>query len=552
MPDRILGVDPDEATDRLRARARRLRDGEAPRALGGVPRRELSRSPAAAVVADAAADAGLFLFHFEHRAAQELPDEWILPGQEDAATPPPWDDGVRPERKYQSFRHDQAIGSFHPHHRAKWSTHELLHGLVGCAWSAHGTPFFHATAGRLAELLPVALWYFFDEAFLTRCPRHAGDGALFRTHCERCEAVAAPDPDADGLRWVTDGLRFVEAELAAVARTRRTGDVVPHRWATIDLASDGVAYARAHGPRLASPEMHTYAATLPSTYRADTLDALEARVLEVLRGLLGDGIPVGAGTPDMWARQDVAWRLLVVRAQTEGEAGDELDAIVDSAEAGAPLADVAGAYRTLHDAWELPSPDEVFATGHPLTGVAPTSHAFVDGLRTGLPKVEWLLGEELDDLADRFASVDLATPSRRPLALRFADFLADVRPELGDAARFEGALTSLPRGARASLPQAPADGRVRAAPGARVLRFATDAAEALDALERGADPSGPERTAYLCGRDPHGDALVVDIDPAWVDGLRSEAGVVLDPDTEAALRELGLVEPVARDEVRGS
>ncbi len=547
MAETILGIDVDEATERLRERARRLVGGDVPPPSAGVPESETTRSPAAAVVAAAAAAAGLFLFHFEHRAQQELPDEWVLPGREDGALPPAWDSGIRPERKYQSFRHDQAVGSFHPHHRAKWSTHELLHGLVGCAWSPHASPFFHATAGRLAELLPVALWYFFDEAFLRRCPRHHGDGALFRPTCAACED-ARPDPDAEGRRWVRDGLRFVEAELAAVARTRRTGAVVPHRWATIDLSSDGTAYARAHGLRLTSPEMHTYAAMLPPSFAAGSLDGLEARVLEVLGGLLGDGIPAAPVGADAWMRQDLAWRLLVVRAQTDGEAGDELEAIVDSLDAGAPASDVAGAYRTLHEAWEIPSPEEVFAVGYAIPGVGSTSHAFIEGLRTGLPKIEWLLGDALDGLADAFAPGDLAAPVRTPLALRFADFLADSRPGLADAARFEGAVTSLPAGARATLPQRPADGRVRAAPGVRVLAFETDAAEALDALERGAPPPPPRPTAYLCGRDAAGDPVLVDIDPAWVDGLRRAGGLVLDEGTEAALRELELVEPVTRSE----
>jgi hypothetical protein len=542
----ILGINVAEAVDRLRDRATRLAE-EPPPPIVGVPLGETTRSPAAAVVADAASTAGLFLFHFEHRAPQDLPDEWVLEGQEAAAQPPDWVSGIRPERKYQSFRHDQGIGSFHPHHRAKWSTHELLHGLVGCAWTPDASPFFHATAGRLAELLPVALWYFFDEAFLGRCSAHAGDGALFRTTCDRCEAGASVDLTAGG-DWVREGLRFVDRELAAVAQSRRVGDVIPHRWATINLASDGVAYARAHGVRLRSPEMHTYARMLPEGYRADSLDALEGRVVEVLQGLLGDGIAASTRASAEWARDDLAWRLLMVRAQTDGEARDMLDAIVDSVEAGAPFGEVAGAYRTLHSEWELPAPDEVFAVGYPLKGVPSTSQAFVDGLRTGLPKIDWVVGEELDGLADGFAAADLEAPDRRALALRFADHLAKVRPELADAARFEGSVSSLPMGATAALPQSSADGRVRAAPGVRVLSFETDAAEKLDALERGSPPKPSGPTAYLCGRDAHREPLLVDIDPAWVAGLRSEEGIELDVGTAEALGDLGLTEPVVRAE----
>jgi hypothetical protein len=473
----------------------------------------------------------------------------VTPGREDEALAPPWVSGIRAERKYQSFRHDQPIGSFHPHHRAKWSTHELMHGLVGCAWRPDATPFFHATAGRLAELLPVALWYFFDEAFLTRCPRHAGGGALFRSTCSRCERPMLPDPDADGRRWIRDGLRFVEAELAAVARSRRIGDIVPHRWATIDLASDGIAYARAHGARLASPEMDRYATFLGSGC-VDSLDDLEERVTDVLRGLLlGDATPRGADR-DLRRRQDLAWRLLVVRSQTEGRATHALDDLVTHLADGGTFSAAAATYGDLHSEWQVPDPSELFAVGHLLPGVEATSHAFIDGLRTGLPKLDWVLGDALNGLADRFASHDLAHPSRRALALRFADFLASERPELADAARFEATVTSLPRAASAPLPQASLDGRVRCAPGVRAVRFNSDAAEALDALERGAQlPPDGEPTAWLVGRDPDGAPILVEIEPDWVDGLLSEEGIEVEPELETALAELGLIEPVARAEI---
>ena len=132
----------------------------------GAPLHEYTRSPAAMAVARLAARDGLFAFHFEHRHHLELPEEW---SDDD---PVEWRGGTLPERKYQSFQHELAIASFHPSHRAKWGTHELCHGLVGFAWRPDATPLFHATAARLAELLPVALWYFFDEALLTRCPDH--------------------------------------------------------------------------------------------------------------------------------------------------------------------------------------------------------------------------------------------------------------------------------------------------------------------------------------------------------------------------------------------
>ena len=180
----------------------------------GAPDREFTRSPAAMRVGHLATEAELFLFHFEHRVHLELPEDWVE-RPEDAA-PPEWLGGVLPERKYQSFRHDLLIGSFHPGHRAKWSAHELCHALVGFAWRPDPSPLFLATAGRLAELLPVVLWYFLDEAYLQRCPVHQGGGALFRKHCLACDAAAQPNlGDVHAERRLEEAVRFMERELAA-------------------------------------------------------------------------------------------------------------------------------------------------------------------------------------------------------------------------------------------------------------------------------------------------------------------------------------------------
>ena len=209
----------------------------------GLPAHELSRSPCAARVGDLATASGLFAFHYEHRSRLAPPVDWV------PWDPPEWDAGRLPEAKYAAFRHDLPIASFHPGHRAKWSAHELCHALVGFGWRADASPLWNATAARLAELLPVVLWYFLDEVRLTRCPRH--DGPLFTASCDDCEAVACARPwsreDAAHLRAAAD---FLDRELAAIARTRRLGVPVPHIRGSLDLCSDGIAYAAAHGPRL--------------------------------------------------------------------------------------------------------------------------------------------------------------------------------------------------------------------------------------------------------------------------------------------------------------
>ena len=147
-----------------------MTDTHGPADVPGAPLEELERSTAARRVAELAAHSQLLMSHYEYRVALPVPDAWRPEGRPDLGEPQGWVAGVLPESKYQGFRHDRLIGSLHPGHRAKWTTHELLHGLVGFAWRPGASTLFHALAARMAEVLPVALWYFFDEAHLKRCP----------------------------------------------------------------------------------------------------------------------------------------------------------------------------------------------------------------------------------------------------------------------------------------------------------------------------------------------------------------------------------------------
>ena len=172
--------------------------------LAAVPVAELTRSTAARRVAELASESELVVSCFEHRVRLPLPERWCPDDRPDLGEPPGWEAGVLPEAKYQSFCHDRRVASFHPGHRAKWMTHELCHGLVGFAWRPDASILFHALAARLAEVLPVALWYFFDEIDLLRCPRHVGSGALFDLLCPACEALAGTAhprrPEGDAFR----------------------------------------------------------------------------------------------------------------------------------------------------------------------------------------------------------------------------------------------------------------------------------------------------------------------------------------------------------------
>lgn len=417
------------------------------------PAGELTRSPAARVVGALAARDGLFCTHFEHRQAMPLPEHWEVRDRPDLG-PYPWDEdggwrqGHLPETKFRSFRLDRRIASFHPLHGPKWGAHELCHALVGFGWSPGVSALWHATAARLAEVLPVALWYFYDEAGLRRCPLHAEGGPLFGRRCLDCEH-AAENTDIESTvdeSWHRRGRAYVEREIDAAAKTLRTGQVLPSRFATLDLSTDGLAYVAAHGPVLMSDAFAEWVARFldgESDGHHNSIDGLVARVRAVADALAGGPLPAPVHGGERRAAQDVGWRLLALMEDVEGEAHAELARMVERLATAQDLAGIGRTiddYTTLHEDWVLPSPEAVFAVGYPLPQGHGTSTAQLGaGLASGLPSVWSALGDGREALVARFATSDPL--ERRPLARRFADWLGAQHHPLTSLARFEAALT---------------------------------------------------------------------------------------------------------------
>ncbi len=511
----------------------------------GAPDGEYTRSPAALGVARLAASDGLFAFHFEHRHHLELPEEW---SDDD---PVAWRGGVLPERKYQSFQHELAVASFHPSHRAKWGTHELCHGLVGFAWRPDATPLFHATAARLAELLPVALWYFFDEAFLGRCRDHQGGGALFRTMCGPCELCARPvSVDPGGLSRIQEGIEFMKRELDAIRRSRTHGRPIPHVYGTLDLCSDGLAYAQAHSARLGSEAFGGWIdrfAVHGGGWSAE-LDELEARVLEVLHGLLL-GETVGALAPsaesgrDRWVRQDLGARLLLVHSETDGDCAESLLTLVDRLADGADIQAIVNGYRELEEAFYVPSPGELFAVGYPLVpGFGSDVEQLEAGVRSALPATSAWAGEDLTGMVAEFAKIDVN--SRSGIGERFANWLVVHGPEVAsDVARFEAAMAHPPPSdVSRNRVLGVGPGPYTLAEGARLLRFGWDPTALRDALLSGQAVPARRPHALVVGQS--GDEWVMaEIDLATASAI--DAGVALSSDVGRGLAELGLCSPAS-------
>lgn len=426
---------------------------------------ELRRSPAAARIGALAEASGLGLAHFEHRVYLPLPADWEPVGRPDLGVVEGWRSGVLPETKFRHFQLDRRIGSFHPGQQPKWGAHELCHGLVGFGWKAGASLLWLATTARLAELLPVALWYFFDEGGLRRCERHADCGALFDAHCPDCEDRALEGPSgADPGEAYAAGRAFVTRELQAIERGLRLGRPVSARYGSIDLSSDGLAYASAHGARLRSPAFGRAVELFygPDRGRFTHIDDLSARVMELVDHITGESeAPPWRVSRWAWVAQDVGLRLLQVAAESEGEVADALDALavgLSRAEDEAGIGAVIAGYGALHADYELPEPEALFAVGYPLPGAAEAEGEpvvwgrSVDQVRQGLesacPRSLARLGGEAAEVALAFAEQD--APDRLPIGRRFAGYLAararevPALAELADLARVEAALCHAP------------------------------------------------------------------------------------------------------------
>lgn len=526
----------------------------------GAPARDFQRSPVAARIGRLAAAEGAFCFHFEHRAHLELPDSWIAAGREDDAEPQTWTNGQLAERKYQSFRHDLMIGSFHPGHRGKWTTHELCHMLVGFAWRPDATPLFHATAARLAELLPVVLYYFLDEVRLDRCPAHDRGGALYRALCTDCESLAAPRPvdvDVDSI-LLGEGLRFIDRELAAIARSRREGLALPHRHGSLELASDGLAYARSHAKRLDSPAFRDWVALFGSAADglSNTLDDLEARCIQILRALLLDAPcpPRADRDPQRWARQDLAMRLLQVREDTEGTAAKALSQLAADVAAGAPFSSLRDRYDELGEEYVLPSVETMWAVGYPIAEETGRDALQIgEGLRSAAPLTIELLGATGVDLLPTFCRGDLA--DRQPIGARFSQWLSAHHPgPAAELAAFEFAVQAASSDEQAISLGEKGDG-LRLASGFSVLACTYDvvaiaervgAAEAMERHTAAAllgTAGEPMPSGFVIGRDAAGQLLIIGVDHATAVALR-DGKIDANSDADlASLRQLGALVP---------
>jgi hypothetical protein len=530
----------------------------------GAPACDLTRSMAAKRVGELASESQLFMANYEHRVQLPVPEHWNPSGRDDMSIATEWKNGVLPESKYAVFRHDLMLGSLHPMHRGKWTAHELCHGLIGFGWKKDGDILFNSLSARLAEILPVALWYFFDEEGLKRCPKHEGQGPLGREFCVACETAASLGPaqkETSG-EWLSKGVDYVMGELAAVRESRRTGEAVHYPHDVVDLASDSVSYALAHAHRIASEEFELFTDLFFKTSGGHhaTLDSLEARVLEVMAGIVeGKAVTPLGRSKWAWVGQDIGWRLLTVASECDDEMRQRLfDVVADlAASPGAEsVIRTFRSYEAMVAEYQLPPSVEVFSVGYSLPlGYGRSARQVSEGIISACPGTSQLLTWRGDDLVESFLRTE--RPQRLPIGRRFAEFLAiHGHGELASVARFEAALIYPPgpdRRALWSVDESKND-LLRLGDYVELIDARFDFIRLADMLRQGR-PGQPIHAAthVAVGRQEDGDAFIAEMSLELFGELTSLRGgprprreVRISEHELSTLKECGILEVVVR------
>ncbi|MCB9780045.1 MAG: hypothetical protein H6742_15880 [Alphaproteobacteria bacterium] len=403
-------------------------------------------------------------------------------------TLPRWGDGVLTEPKYFSFFQDGPAPAYHPNHRRKWRSHELLHGVVGFYWHPAMTRFQLYLGARLGELLPVVHWYGLDELYRPRCPEHTSSAGLPplgtvppREHCVACEALDRPFDQVDrtalrhrAVAWAARAREHLGADWAACLAELETGRVHATPRPGIDGSSDAQGYVQGHWNRLTAWSFGAWVERfcVPGVDCCDDLTAMAGRVAAVTRELCDGPIAVDPHQQERLATrallQDAAMRVLLALedAPDGGRAEQALMPLLDGlAGTCADLLageqpDATGALGALLDAVDACAADlpPGFAARIPALGdrfllrermVDAGLDQLVEGLESALPRACGGEGEsppldDLEDLAWHFAASD-GFDGPGSLASRFARWMREEERVDADAVVLEALVTDLPR-----------------------------------------------------------------------------------------------------------
>ena len=294
----------DELADALLRLALCLRDGGPERYLplaraANLPLGEVVASPFAIRAVALAVASGASSVHYELRVPVPWPDRFATDDAVATDAHGYWDVGVLQAGKYRSFTQDEPFATYNPNHMSKWGPHELMHRVCGFFWRPGATRWETYVGARLNELLPVVLWYGFDE--LARLDRdgfsRVRDANDRPARLKDARWLVEPSPELEarvrrGLTNFREGFTHFDREMAAIDEELKLGRPVtaPHEF--LNSSSDAIAYVVGHFGRLTDPVVGAMIGTVLQSGRdfVPSIPAYRARIENDLERLVREPI----------------------------------------------------------------------------------------------------------------------------------------------------------------------------------------------------------------------------------------------------------------------
>ncbi len=360
----------------------------------GADPRDYNRSSVAKRIFSLAASNEFLFAHYEYRWPVPVPEGWLDPNLQAAQGEVHWQAGVLSELKYQSFRHDSVVCNFHPGQSSKWGAHELCHKLVGYAWKPKQGLLYHTLAAWAAEVLPVTVYYFWDEMDCFKCEKHKAFSQSPMSYCAACDKMAAISTDKR-LELLDLGWDFLNTQLAAIEESIKKQSLMPAPLFSLDLADDAYHYSLSQLGRLNSESYSLYMNKVvsPALHVAEIEDLI-TRVREVAASLVEGAkfknfnlkrhdwvvMDLGSRLLELAENMDVEVREIFLRHFEEFATTKDINAFINS-------------YQSLLNEYELPKVEELFATGYSVT---PSLGYYNDQVKEGIISVIPKSFEQLD------------------------------------------------------------------------------------------------------------------------------------------------------------
>jgi hypothetical protein len=384
----------------------------------GADPRDYHRSSVAKRIFHLAKENNLVFAHYEYRWPIPLPQSWMSEKDQYAQGEVHWNQGVLSELKYQSFRHDSAVCNFHPGQSSKWGAHELCHKLVGFAFKPDADILFHTLAAWAAEVLPVTVYYFWDEIDSFKCAKHQNYSFMPATYCKRCEEKAEVQSQKKE-EYKELGWKFLNLQLTAIEASIKQSKLLPAPYLSLDLADDAYYYTLSQFPRLSSETYKEFVEThVPLQLYSKSLEDLLIRIRNVAAAIIEtkDLKPFGLSAID-WKVLDMGFRGFELSESIESNK-DFVKLTNDFLQHKNISTYVAG-YKSFSENYDLPSLQEFFGVGYNLTNdLGYFEPQVIEGIKTLLP-------ESFDRLKDEDIAAFLENDraSRKFLGERLSPYL---------------------------------------------------------------------------------------------------------------------------------